>query len=77
MTNPPDPSAFTGPLRQMEDHIGALEARGEEVPAEAYALVARLRELVTALQDLTATLPKAAEEPGRPLAPPSDDGALG
>ena len=56
MTNPADPHAVAKPLAEMEAHIKAAEARGEDVPSQAYVLVARLRELITALEELNGSL---------------------
>jgi hypothetical protein len=62
MTNPADPGAFARSLAEMEAHINDAEARGEDVPSQAYLLVARLRELINALQELDGSL-KSPEAP--------------
>jgi len=56
MSNPADPNAFARSLTEMEAHIHDAEARGEEVPSQAYLLVARLRELIQALEELDGSL---------------------
>ena len=61
MSNPADPDAFAAPLAEMEAHIKNAEARGEQLPPQAYALVAKLRELITALQELNGTLAPQAD----------------
>lgn len=65
MTNPADPNSFAKPLAEMEAHIKDAEARGEDVPSQAYLLVARLRELINALQELDGSL--------KPSDPPKDE----
>ena len=65
MTSPADPGAFAKSLAEMEAHIKDAEARGEDVPSQAYLLVARLRELINALQELDGSL--------KPSDPPKED----
>ena len=69
MSNPADPDAFSAPLAEMEAHIKEAESRGEQLPPQAYALVAKLRELISALQELNGTLGPAAEPKSRPDEP--------
>lgn len=77
MPTPADPNAFAGPLAEMEAHIKEAEARGEQLPPQAYALLAKLRELVEALKELSGTLgqPTGAPDgpPSVPSAPSGDD----
>ena len=47
---------FAGPLAAMEAEIAAAEQRGDPVMPQAYAMVARLRELMSALDGLNASL---------------------
>ena len=66
-TNKPEkqdsPADLTGPVAELEAFIAQTEARGEPVPPEARVMLARLRELVAALRDLTDSFG------GRPAAP--------
>jgi hypothetical protein len=43
-------------LRELETFIGNATANGEELPPEALEMIARLREIVQALDALTASL---------------------
>ncbi|MDB4886841.1 MAG: hypothetical protein JWN79_2279 [Gemmatimonadetes bacterium] len=43
-------------LRQLEEFIARTEAEGEELPAEAVEMIARLREIVRALDGLTSSM---------------------
>ena len=78
MPTPADPNAFARPLAEMEAHIKDAEARGEQLPPQAYALLAKLRELVDALTELSGALGEPARAPdGSPNVPAdsgSDDG---
>ena len=69
MSNPADPNAFAAPLAEMEAHIRDAEARGEQLPPQAYALVAKLRDLIAALQELNGSLgpaPGSVDDGGKP-----------
>jgi hypothetical protein len=46
-------------LRELEQFVAKTAAAGEPLPAEAAEMVERLREIVRALDDLTASLEKA------------------
>jgi hypothetical protein len=46
-------------LRELEDFVARSEAAGEPLPPEALEMVARLREIVSALDGLTASLDEA------------------
>ncbi|HET9012882.1 MAG TPA: hypothetical protein VFN38_13745, partial [Gemmatimonadaceae bacterium] len=48
--------AFTASLAALQAEIAATEARGAPVPAEAHEMVTRLREVVAALDGLTASI---------------------
>ena len=50
-------------LKQLEAFVARSEADGEELPAEAVEMVARLREIVIALDGLTSTLASAEPPP--------------
>ncbi len=43
-------------LRQLEDFVARAEAAGDTLPSEATEMIARLREIVRALDALTSTL---------------------
>jgi hypothetical protein len=43
-------------LQQLEDFVARAEADGEELPAEAVEMIARLREIVRALDGLTSSM---------------------
>jgi hypothetical protein len=43
-------------LRELEDFVARSAAAGEPLPPEALEMVARLREIVTALDGLTSSL---------------------
>lgn len=76
MTGPEhkDPKLPGDPVAELEAFIADAEARGEPVPAEAHMMLDRLRELMTALQGLTASFEQRSE-PGERTAPSerSDD----
>lgn len=46
-------------LQQLENFVSRAEADGDELPAEAMEMVARLREIVRALDGLTSTMGSA------------------
>jgi hypothetical protein len=48
--------AFAEQLRQLESFIASASAEGEQLPPEAVEMVARLREVVLALDGLTSSL---------------------
>ena len=52
-------------LRELEAFAARSESAGDALPAEAIEMIARLREIVQALDGLTASL-----EPPRPSLPP-------
>jgi hypothetical protein len=66
-----EPTGGGDPVAELERFIAETRARGEPVPLEAYEMLARLRELMTALRGLTASLEQRSppntpeEEPGR------------
>ena len=59
--------AFSASLVALQAEIAATEARGAPVPAEAHEMVMRLREVVEALDGLTASIERTppAGEPQR------------
>jgi hypothetical protein len=60
VSEPNDVPGLSGdPVAELEKFIADTEARGESVPAEAHAMLARLRELVAALKGLTDSLANA------------------
>lgn len=71
MTDPKDgvPKLSGDPIAELEAFIAQTEARGEAVPPEARAMLARLRELMDALKGLTASF----EERGRQRSDPEED----
>ncbi len=64
MGAPPEVSAFTQSLAELEARIANADAGGAEVPPEARAMLTRLRELVQALNDLTSTLSESRSADG-------------
>jgi hypothetical protein len=70
--NERDPPAGSDPVAELEAFIAQTEARGEPVPPEARVMLARLRELMAALQGLTASFDERAEQP--PSTGPDDKG---
>ncbi|MES2177478.1 MAG: hypothetical protein V4550_06400 [Gemmatimonadota bacterium] len=54
-------------LKQLEAFVARTEQSGEELPPEALEMISRLREIVTALDGLAATLGHPdATPPGEP-----------
>ena len=47
---------LTAQLRELQAFVARSEAAGEEIPAEAVEMIARLGEIVRALDGLTASL---------------------
>ena len=69
MTDPgTDRDAFATSLAALEAQIAAAETRGASVPPEAHEMVDRLREVVAALDGLTAALGQRADD-----VPPADE----
>jgi hypothetical protein len=58
-------AGLTAQLRELEAFVARSDARGDELPPEAIEMIARLREIVQALDGLTSSM---AEAP-----PPRDD----
>jgi cob(I)alamin adenosyltransferase len=52
-----------GQVGQLQAFLDAAAARGEDVPPEASAMLERLREIVTALHRLSASIGEAKDEP--------------
>ena len=70
MTDPKDgvpeddiPKLAGDPVAELEAFIAQTEARGEAVPPEARAMLARLRELMAALKGLTASFEERQRAP--------------
>ena len=55
---------FGAHLAGLEERVAAADARGEAVPAAARAMIAHLREIVDALDGLTAALGRRPAPPG-------------
>jgi hypothetical protein len=55
-----------GQVGQLQAFLDAAAARGEDVPPEASAMLDRLREIVTALDRLSASIADAQSEPPAP-----------
>lgn len=55
--------AFSASLAALQAEIAASEARGAPVPTEAREMVVRLREVVEALDGLTASIGDGARTP--------------
>ena len=59
MPGAPSPSPREGlaqQLRQLEDFVARTESEGEAMPAEAMEMIARLREIMEALDGLSASM---------------------
>ena len=70
MTDPANRNPLDGdPVAELEAYIAETEARGEPVPPEARIMLERLRELMSALRELTASFDERAE-PGERTSPP-------
>ena len=50
-------------LRQLEDFVARAESDGDELPPAALEMIARLREIVKALDGLSSTLSGTPAEP--------------
>jgi hypothetical protein len=76
MTGVPDNNPLgADPVAELESYIAETEARGEPVPPEARVMLERLRELMSALRNLSASFAESAE-PGEPTSPPTRPSAL-
>ena len=56
-------------LRQLEDFVARAESDGEELPPAALEMIARLREIMQALDGLSSTLGASPASPDTPAAP--------
>ena len=63
---PPDASAFADSLGRLEAQIAAADAQGDPIPPEAREMATKLRELVDALNALTANPPGPIDPPKSP-----------
>ncbi len=63
-TNPLD--GLTAQLGELEAFVARAEEDGEAIPEEAVEMMVRLREIVAALQGLTATMADDSAPPGTP-----------
>ena len=54
-------------LRQLEDFVARAESDGEELPPAALEMIARLREIMQALDGLSSTLGATSAAPAAPL----------
>lgn len=59
---------LTAQLRELEAFVTRSDAAGEQIPAEAVEIIARLREIIVALEGLTATLDPGNTDPSEPSA---------
>ena len=55
-----------GQVGQLQAFLDAAASRGEEVPPEARAMLDRLREIVAAVDRLSASITQAGTEPPGP-----------
>lgn len=53
-------------LRQLEDFVARAESDGEELPPAALEMIARLREIMQALDGLSSTLGASPASPAAP-----------
>jgi hypothetical protein len=69
-STPSPREGLTQQLRQLEEFVARTESLGEEMPAEAVEMMARLREIMEALDGLSASmgedLSKARREDSKP-----------
>ena len=54
-------------LRQLEDFVARAESDGEDLPPAALEMIARLREIMQALDGLTSTLGGTVAPPAVPV----------
>jgi hypothetical protein len=59
-------------LRELEAFVARSEMEGGELPAEAIEMIARLREIVQALDELTASMSDPGQQPSHEASPPND-----
>ena len=48
-------------MERLEAYVADARARGEEIPPEAALMIARLRELIGALDDLTQSIKRGGQ----------------
>lgn len=53
-------------LRELEAFVARSDARGDELPPEAIEMIARLREIVQALDGLTSSMAETPPPAGEP-----------
>ena len=58
-------------LRELEAYVARSEASGDELPPEALEMIARLREIVQALDGLTSSMGDTNDQPPGTDAPPT------
>ena len=58
-------------LRELEAFVARSESNGDELPPEAIEMIARLREIVQALDGLTSSMGDANDPPPGSAAPPA------
>jgi len=58
-----EPPGGSDPVAELEAFIARTEASGEPVPPEARVMLARLRELIKAMNDLRTSFDESAPEP--------------
>ena len=69
--NPPPDAALSreglaDQLRKLEAFVASAESQGDSLPPEAVEMVARLKEIMDALEGLTASLGESTEAPPSP-----------
>lgn len=57
---------LTAQMRELEAFVTRSEAAGEQVPLEALEIITRLREIIVALEGLTATMDPGHTAPSLP-----------
>jgi len=60
---------LTAQLRELEAFVTRSDAAGEQIPIEAVEIITRLREIIVALEGLTATLDPENTSPSAPSGP--------
>jgi hypothetical protein len=59
-------------LRELEAFVARSEMEGGELPGEAIEMIARLREIVQALDELTASMTDPGQQPPHEGSPTND-----
>ena len=64
---------LTAQLRQLEEFVARTESSGDELPPEAVEMIARLREIVQALDGLTSSMQGESDSSGQPPRHPPEE----